>query len=219
MRAWSPIVLIAANVFPLIGVFLWNWDAAAIVIFYWSENLIIGALTLVKMLHCSLIFGWFGGAFFLIHYGGFCAVHGMLAASLMGLDIGEPFDEIGLPFFLVFVELLIGVVRGILAAAPADWIWGFIAIAVSHTFSTMINYFGRREYVDQTTQKLMMAPYRRIVVLHLAILFGGWGVVALGSPLPLLVILIVGKTMLDLRMHLREHDLKWRALFAAERQP
>lgn len=215
MRAWSPYALIAANVFPLAGVLLWDWDAAAIVVFYWSENLIIGALTLLKMLHRSPVLGWFGGAFFVVHYGGFCAVHGMLAMALMGVDIGDPFEGIGLPFFLIFVELLIGVTRGVLETAPSDWLWGFVAIAVSHSFSLIANYIGRREYENQTTQKLMMAPYRRIVILHLAILFGGWGTLALGSPLPLLIILIAGKTGLDLQMHLREHGLSWRMLRGA----
>jgi hypothetical protein len=137
----------------------------------------------------------------------------MFATALMGVDIGEPFDGIGLPFFLVFVEPLINVTVGVLEAAPPDWIWGFVAIALSHFFSLLANYFGRHEYAVQTAQKLMVAPYRRIVVLHIAILFGGWGTLALGSPLPLLIVLVLGKTILDLRMHLREHGLSWGALF------
>lgn len=215
MRAWSPYALIAANIFPLIGVLLWDWDAAAIVIFYWSENLIIGALTIVKMLHRSPVRGWFSSAFFLIHYGGFCAVHGMLAASIMGLDIGSPMGETSWPFFLVFVELLVNVTRAVLAAAPTDWIWGFVAIALSHLFSLATNYFGRSEYQEQRARQLMAAPYRRVVVLHVAILFGAWAAEALGSPLPLLVFLIVGKCLLDLHLHLREHRLAWRSLWTS----
>lgn len=219
MRVWSPYALIAANVFPLIGVLLWDWDAAAIVVFYWSENLVIGALTILKLLARNAVLGWFSSAFFTIHYGGFCAVHGMLAMSLLGVDIGDPFEGIGLPFFLIFVEMLIGVIAGVLAVAPQDWIWGFVAISLSHIFSLASNYFGRGEYQEQTGEKLMMAPYRRIVVLHLAILFGGWGTLALGSPLPLLLILVVGKTLLDLRMHLREHKLSWQSLWGGEELP
>lgn len=212
MHAWSPYALIAANAFPLLGVLLWDWDAAAVVVLYWSENLIIGALTLVKILHRSPLLGWFGGAFFTVHYGGFCAVHGMLAMQLTGFDIGDPLGTIDLPFIFVFVELLIGVVSGVLANAPQDWIWGFVAVAISHTFSMVSNYFGRGEYANQSLQQLMTAPYKRIVVLHIAILFGGWGALALGSPLPLLLILVVGKTLLDLHLHLREHGLEWQML-------
>jgi hypothetical protein len=51
----------------------------------------------------------------------------------------------------------------------------------------------------------MAAPYSRVVVLHLAILFGGWGVMALGSPMPLLLLLIAGKIALDVSAHIKEH--------------
>jgi hypothetical protein len=51
----------------------------------------------------------------------------------------------------------------------------------------------------------MAAPYGRIVVLHIAILFGGMATLALGSPVFLLVLLIVGKVFLDLKFHQRSH--------------
>ena len=51
----------------------------------------------------------------------------------------------------------------------------------------------------------MVAPYGRIVVLHLAIIFGAFATMALGSPVYLLAILIVGKIMLDLKFHNRAH--------------
>ncbi len=43
------------------------------------------------------------------------------------------------------------------------------------------------------------------MVLHIAILGGGFGVVALGSPLPLLVALVALKLAVDTVFHLREH--------------
>jgi hypothetical protein len=50
----------------------------------------------------------------------------------------------------------------------------------------------------------MAQPYARVVVLHLAILFGGWIALALGSNVGVLMLLIAGKTVLDLSLHLRE---------------
>jgi hypothetical protein len=50
----------------------------------------------------------------------------------------------------------------------------------------------------------MMQPYSRVVVLHLTVLFGGWLVMAIGSPLPALVLLAVIKTAADLRAHQAE---------------
>lgn len=51
----------------------------------------------------------------------------------------------------------------------------------------------------------MAAPYGRIVVLHIAILFGALVITALGSPVFLLILLIIGKIVLDVKLHQRSH--------------
>jgi hypothetical protein len=51
----------------------------------------------------------------------------------------------------------------------------------------------------------MMAPYRRIIVMHLTIIFGGWLVLLLETPAPALALLVALKTVVDLRAHRREH--------------
>lgn len=43
------------------------------------------------------------------------------------------------------------------------------------------------------------------VVMHVAILAGGFFVMALGSPTVFLVVLIILKTILDINLHNREH--------------
>jgi len=53
----------------------------------------------------------------------------------------------------------------------------------------------------------MAAPYKRIVIMHLTVIFGGWLVMALHSALPALVLLILLKAGTDLRAHRREHPL------------
>lgn len=50
-------------------------------------------------------------------------------------------------------------------------------------------YGGTRRRVRQ----LMGAPYGRIVVLHIAVIFGGMGVMALGLPIAMLVALVALK--------------------------
>ena len=51
----------------------------------------------------------------------------------------------------------------------------------------------------------MGSPYGHIVVMHIAILAGGFLTMAIGSPAPLLVVLVVLKTVLDVSLHNREH--------------
>ena len=47
-----------------------------------------------------------------------------------------------------------------------------LALVVSHGISFAVNFIGRREYQGQTVSTLMSAPYRRIIVMHLAIILG-----------------------------------------------
>jgi hypothetical protein len=139
-----------------------------------------------------------------VHYGGFCAVHCVLLLSML-LHVKDPFGELHWPFFFMFVELLVNVTRKVFEIAPREWIYAFLSLCASHGVSLIYNFFinGERERVSG--QQLMAAPYSRIVVLHLAILFGGWGVMALNSPLPLLLLLIAGKIVLDVSAHIKEH--------------
>jgi hypothetical protein len=64
---------------------------------------------------------------------------------------------------------------------------------------------GRGEFRRTNLVVLMFQPYGRVVVLHVAILFGGIVAQFLGSPVFLLLLLIGGKTLLDLGLHLAEH--------------
>lgn len=205
-RNVSLAALVASNLLPLAGVLYWGWDVGALVVLYWSENLILGAYTLVKMLVHSPVGGLFSGCFFVIHYGGFCAVHGVFVLLLaVGGDGFEVLQGDTWPLFFVFVQLLVEVVRHVLSIAPPEWLFAFAALAVSHGVSLALNYFRGGEYRDETIKSLMMAPYKRIFVLHVAIIAGGFGVMALGSPLPLLLLLVTLKLGLDVVMHLREH--------------
>ena len=49
-------------------------------------------------------------------------------------------------------------------------------------------------------------PYGRVIVLHLTVLFGGWIVMLLGSPLFALVVLVALKTAADWRAHRAERQ-------------
>jgi hypothetical protein len=53
----------------------------------------------------------------------------------------------------------------------------------------------------------MMQPYGRVVVLHLAILGGGFLVMLMGMPVAGLVLLIVLKIGLDVLAHAKQHVL------------
>jgi hypothetical protein len=52
---------------------------------------------------------------------------------------------------------------------------------------------------------LMTAPYSRITVMQLTLIFGGWVILLLGSPVPALALLVVLKTAVDFSAHNAEH--------------
>jgi hypothetical protein len=62
------------------------------------------------------------------------------------------------------------------------------------------------EYKQSNLNNLMMQPYSRVVILHLTIIFGGFLMMFFGSPVVALILLVVLKTGLDMRTHLKEHE-------------
>jgi len=205
--------LTAANLAPLVGVALFGWDAAVIVLLYWTENVVLGfynvlKLALLKAEHPLVHIGkLFSIPFFCLHFGGFCAVHGFFLLAFFKLGEGPDslFPEHTWPGHLVFLQLLISVIATVWRHHPEGFEWPVLCLFVSHGISFVQNYVRKGEYASLTTQKLMGQPYKRIVLLHVAIIAGGVPIMMLGSPVPLLVILVFLKVGMDIFLHLKEH--------------
>jgi len=84
----SLLALVAANVVPLVGVVLLGWDAAVIVLLYWTENLVIGFYNILKMAMVKAPHSTVQNSklfvipFFCLHFGAFCAGHGFFLYGL-----------------------------------------------------------------------------------------------------------------------------------------
>ena len=210
---FSILALIIANLAPLFGVVFFGWDAATIVLLYWVENLIIGGynilmMTLVKVESRSAQFQkLFMIPFFTVHYGGFCAAHGFFLLTFFKIgnttDAFSPQDP--WPGPLVFVQLLVAVVTQLWESRPAGFEWPVLGLAVSHGISFIRNYLIGGEYLTRSIGKLMSRPYKRIVLMHVAIIAGGVPIMMLGSPVPLLCILIILKIVMDIWLHTKSH--------------
>jgi len=70
------------------------------------------------------------------------------------------------------------------------------------------HFLGRQEYKRRTVNHQMGEPYGRIVFMHLVLIFGGFLVMLLGSPVPVLIAVIALKVFFDLRAHIRQHGGK-----------
>jgi len=87
-----------------------------------------------------------------------------------------------------------------------------VAVVASHAFSFADNYLGKGEYRQFFLVEEMFRPYRRIVVLHLTIIGGGFLIQFLGAPALALVLLVLLKTGVDAVSHSRSHQRKKRLM-------
>jgi hypothetical protein len=225
------VALLVANAIPLVGVALFGWSLWTILILYWLENGIVGVWNIPKIalaegapsgftraarLNGQLVASMSTAAqraftipFFIFHYGLFWAVHGIFVFVLpMFLGFTSSFQspvifDPASPGPALPLEPPRSVGLGEIEIGPV--VIGAIALFVSHGASFAWNYVARGEYRNVSPTGQMFAPYGRLFVLHLTIVLGAAGVAVLNSPLGLLVILVVGKTVLDLAFHLREH--------------
>jgi hypothetical protein len=216
----SAYVLILANLIPVAGVLLFDWNVLSILMLYWAESVVIGIINVLRMICCqndNILQGlplpggrslpkevstamsqgmsrvsvngikFFLVPFFTVHYGGFCFGH---------LSLLLVFSSGGLA--------PLGVASSKLDPWEPSFLIAVAAIFFSHLLSFFTNYIGNDEYKRASLFVLMFRPYGRIITMQFAILFGAAFVMFFGSPLPMLLILIAAKIVIDLRLHGKE---------------
>ena len=201
----SAIFLLAANLVPLFGVLFYAWDVGLVLGLFWIENLIIGGFNLFKMLIVAVrekaFRGVFLSVFFVFHYGIFCMGHGSLMWEILAL--GElnyqliPFnfgDTNG--FSGIFIEGIVLVFNFIELYKPAIYL-AILALFVSHIVRFIENFIVRGGILKETADKLMVRPYSQIIIMHVGLLAGGLLAEKFGSPIWLLVALVVFKLVVD----------------------
>src|SRR3989344_3910561 len=177
---WSSVTLIAINCIPLYGVLVLGWDIYSLLLLYWFESAVVGLYTILKLRWVPSGRLWLTTPFFIVHFGMFMIVHLILINAFVSPTAST------LPLRSLLLTLA--------------------SLVVSHGVSFVINFLGQKEYMFKTAPEQMFEPYPRLVVMHMAIVFGAWLGILIGSPTGVLVVLIVTKIGLDIRAHLREHD-------------
>lgn len=213
----SSFVLVIANLLPLAGVLWLGWEVVDILLLYWTESVIVGVINVMRMIASRsghILSGlipavrqakfaaaleqsnvqfpvtaikWIIIPFFVFHYGMFCYGHLSAVVGFFGNQ-----------------ELSGGIGNSIPALSNTSFWISVTAIAVSHLFSYFNNFLGKGEFKRVGLATLMHRPYGRIMVMHVSIIFGAGGAMLLGNPLPVLLVLVIAKTFLDLSMHNKE---------------
>lgn len=206
------LALLGANVVPLAGVLFLDWSAFYIVLLYWAENLAVGFFNILKMAFAKVnhpiehLGKLFLIPFFMVHYGGFTAIHGFFILAIFKQADSDPINpQHAWPCFFIFLQMLINVIKHVMLIIPPAVRLGVLSLFASHGVSFVYNYLIKGEYARTNPGQLMGQPYARVFVMHITIIAGGFFAMALGSPAALLLILIVLKTAIDVKFHLREH--------------
>jgi hypothetical protein len=236
------VALVAANAVPVVGVVAGGWRTFDLLLLYWLENAVVGAFTVARMLAPArtaartgrrvraagarrrprgstaepppIVEGLLLAPVFLAHYGAFWILHGMVLVGLFG---GDP---PGTP------RVVFGADASGLALAAVVEAWGRLregglavpvaALVASHATSFVANFLRDPAERSLSASTWAVRPYGRVVVLHVALVLGGVAAVAAGDTLPALLVLVVAKTLIDLRAHRRAHR-RQRALATGER--
>jgi len=189
---------VLANLVPVFGVLFLHWEVFPLMFLFWSENVIVGAFNVLKMLLASpgSVEAWVGICFnipfFCIYYGMVTYIHGVFVVILFGggMNAVAPLPPDPEIFWRIMRENHLG--------------WATLSLAVSRGISFVTNYLWNGEYRRANLQQLMRQPYGRIAVLHIAILGGGLLMQTLHSPVVGLLLLVALKIFLDLLGHLAE---------------
>ena len=217
LRDSNPIavaVLVAVNLVPLFGVFFWGWDVATILVLYWLENGIVGAVNVVRILlaqqpdkrdvghHTQAPFPGRAvtAAFFAVHYGVFWVIHGVFVVVLTGFAGTTNRVDVLTPLFAAVSDPVVLV--------------GGVGLLVGQMSTLYYDYVGPRSYRAVSPSSQVWRPYPRMVALHVTITLGGVWLVGQGSqPVAVLGLLVLLKTAAELLIYLLDRKL------AARREP
>lgn len=169
------------DLIPVFSVLTLGWGAAALVMLYWLENLVIGLMTLARMFAAGARDGVIGvigtlfiATFFTFHYGMFSFVHGEFLNMFAAMSDPEHFStDFHGPFALI---------NSALSAAPRMTFFVGLILAWQ-IFLFLWDFIRRGEFLKSDPQKEMFKPYGRIFVLHVAIFAGAGAMIVLGQPM------------------------------------
>lgn len=199
----TAIIGLIADLAPIIAVLFWGWGAAALIMLYWIENVVIGAYVVPRMIIASvgrhgplgLIGCLFGVPFFVFHYGMFCAVHGIFLLVFFGSSEGV----MATPDMLTMIQRLF---VGSLSFAP-HMTWIVAVVMAAHGAVFIYDFLLKGGWKESSFDQEMGAPYGRIVILHLGIFVIGGALMILGDPIYGAIFLVLARAVWGLQINMQ----------------
>jgi hypothetical protein len=185
----SILSLLASNAVAYYGVTHWGWYPSDLLLLYWFENVAVGAVSLLMMwrLPAAKEEKKFMMPFFCLHFGMFTAVHFI--------------------FLVVMISIFASDDGGVFAA-----LWRILpavaAIFVSHAASFLAHHL-KPTGEEATMDYWFIQPYKRVVVMHLVVIFGFFVAMQFNDLRAAALLLVVLKTGVDLGLHILSHRKKF----------
>lgn len=188
-------ILILANLIPVYGVWFMGWSAREAFVIYALETIILGLLTVTKLLITTLyrptdkwyanntvsqVSGLFFIVFFVLHYGLFVAVQTSIISTAIGVD-GKGFFH----FFFNWYEYI-----------DHNNQWMLAGFVVSYLATDLLPFLAKGHYKVVPMMLLMFQPYGRIFVQQVIVIIGSM-FLALGSDKGFILIFAVVKIIAD----------------------
>ncbi len=198
-------LLLAVNIYPIIGVLFFDWNYLNVVVLYIIETFIIGLFNVPKMIMAKgespklkntpkasnqreLMVGRgclkiFLVPFFLFHFNAF-----VLGQSIFVFVISAEFGDVDTSFES-FYNLEFGL--------------NILLVLFGHGYSFYSDFIKKKGYLMVSEDQLMIQPYKRIFIQQFTVIFGVMIILATHAPIFFLVMLIVFKLFFDLRAHFK----------------
>jgi len=170
----SDYYLIAVNLLPVAGVWIWDWNPKEVFLVYCLETIMIGIFTLVKM---GIVTAtrktdtWYNGSsrtnqsglffmfFFLLHYGIFTGVQMGIFFGVSGIGKGSNITAFN--FFYKWPQLL-----------SLDSLVMFLVFVSFYGFKMIVTFIRSGEYRTIPMMLLMFQPYGRIFIQQITVIIG-----------------------------------------------
>lgn len=166
-------LIIISNLVPVFGVWFLGWNAIEVFTVYAMETLIVGILTVLKLLICTLYKGkdsWQSNGritqtsglvfilFFIVHFGIFAAVQTTIFSQVARIT---PPHSGAMHFFFHWWEYI-----------SPDMAWMLGGFLVSYLARDMVPFLQRRDYQSRSMMLIMFQPYGRILIQQFTVILG-----------------------------------------------
>ena len=202
----SQLLMVAVNLIPIAGVWLWGWSAREMFMVYCLETVIVGLYTLLQMIiaagmgkgndgvdSAGIKSGLGFALFFVFHFGLFVFVQMSMFLSVMKYPGFEDSFAAGFTFLLNFPRYL-----------SKEALLVLICFAGSYGVTVVKEFILTGEYRKAILPKLMFQPYPRVIVQQFVIILGAFLVTLFPAASKVFIMLFaVVKTCMELVLRIR----------------